>query len=91
MSRLTYIIRASFLGVGLLLSACATVDPEVSTQGVSDPREAENRQMHAFNKDVDRVLFSPVADGYGVLQYSPRQSRFEPVEYSYPAKCPDSE
>lgn len=71
MSRLPHFIRASLLGAGLLLSACATVEPQVSTQGISDPNEVDNRQMHAFNKDVDTILISPVADGYGSIVPQP--------------------
>jgi len=71
MSRLTRSFRVSLLGAALILSACATVEPQVATQGISDPKETENRQMHAFNKDVDTIVVSPVADGYGSIVPQP--------------------
>lgn len=71
MSRLTRAIRFSLVGAGLFVAACANVGPQVSSQGLNDPQEAENRQMHAFNKGVDKVLYSPVADGYGTIVPEP--------------------
>lgn len=52
------------LGV-LVLSACAGQDPDaLASRGIYDPYEAENRQVHAFNRDFDRKLVRPVSNGY---------------------------
>ena len=65
-------MKFAVFGAGLLLSACTSMEQQVATQGgINDPNEVENRQMHAFNKDVDRILFSPVADGYGSIVPKP--------------------
>ncbi|MEI4232330.1 MlaA family lipoprotein [Roseovarius sp. D22-M7] len=52
------------LGV-VVLSACAGQQPDAQTsRGTFDPYEEQNRQVHAFNKDLDRKLVRPVAKGY---------------------------
>jgi len=48
----------------LAVTACAS-DSAVSSKGVYDPHEAENRGTHQFNKDVDTYVVSPLSDGYG--------------------------
>lgn len=47
------------LAVGGGLSACG---PSPVTDGVNDPNEAANREVHEFNKSVDRALLRPVAN-----------------------------
>lgn len=46
----------------LLLAACGGPD---RPGGIYDPYEAQNRRVHAFNRDLDRALLRPTADAYG--------------------------
>ena len=46
----------------LAISACTTPDQPVET---FDPYEAENREVHAFNRAVDASALRPAATGYG--------------------------
>lgn len=50
--------------LGAFVSACATAGP---TQAINDPDEAHNRQIHEFNKDVDRTVLRPASRTYAVL------------------------
>lgn len=45
-----------------MLAACSTPPSSTATY---DPDEAENRNVHNFNKALDRNLVAPVARGYG--------------------------
>lgn len=38
--------------------------PPVET-GINDPREAHNREVHAFNQSVDKALIAPVSRAFG--------------------------
>jgi phospholipid-binding lipoprotein MlaA len=52
------------LGV-VVLSACASQQPDAQTsRGTFDHYEEENRQVHAFNRGLDRNLVRPVAKGF---------------------------
>ena len=64
--RKTLSMLASLSGiVGLFaMTACG---PAVSTAGISDPREAENRQYHQFNLAVDKNIVRPLANSTGKL------------------------
>ncbi len=44
-----------------VLSACAAPQG----QGINDPYEAHNREVHEINKDIDRTVLRPVSRGYG--------------------------
>ncbi len=44
-----------------VLWACAAPVPS----GINDPDEAANRQIHAFNRTVDRALLKPASGAYG--------------------------
>jgi len=46
-----------------LLAGCAGQDP-AATDDVFDPYEETNRDIHDFNKGLDRALVGPVASGY---------------------------
>ncbi len=50
------------------LAGCAT---SPSPQGISDPYEARNRQIHNFNKSVDTNIVRPSAFGYGAAAPGP--------------------
>jgi phospholipid-binding lipoprotein MlaA len=39
--------------------------PVSSAPGIDDPWEAQNRQVHALNKSIDRAVIRPVAGGAG--------------------------
>lgn len=51
------------IGVVLLTGACA--DPPVSSGSVYDPLERQNRNVHNFNREVDRRVLRPVSQTYG--------------------------
>ncbi len=52
------------LGVGLL-SGCSVPGPGGAPDGIHDPYEGSNRRAHAFNRELDRTIVNPVAQGYG--------------------------
>lgn len=53
---------------GLGLAACAR---EPAPQGMNDPNERTNRQVHAFNRGVDKALLRPAASAYGTIVPAP--------------------
>lgn len=46
------------------LAGCSDPDPEL---GYLDPYENANRQMHKFNKNVDKALIKPASQAYGAV------------------------
>ncbi|MDZ7711479.1 MAG: VacJ family lipoprotein [Roseovarius sp.] len=56
-------IPALLLTAVMLVAGCATQDA-AATRDVFDPYEGENRNMHEFNRGLDRVLVRPVSKGY---------------------------
>ena len=50
------------------LSSCA---PNNAPQGFADPNETANREIHAFNRGVDRALVRPAAGAYGSVLPEP--------------------
>lgn len=51
-----------------LVAGCATSqDPATRTDGINDPYEAQNRNIHAFNKGLDRSIVRPVSKGYAFV------------------------
>lgn len=59
--------RSRWIGVTAfaLLSACtASQDVTQGSGGTYDPFESANRDVHAFNKGLDKNLVRPVANGY---------------------------
>ena len=65
--------RQSFgavLAVTALLAGCG---PAEIPQGINDPYEANNRNVHGFNKVVDRNAVRPVAKLYGSAVPGPGQ------------------
>lgn len=55
------IARLASLGLGLLLSGCATLNAPPEEH---DPFEQVNRSVHRFNDALDRNLLKPVAEVY---------------------------
>ncbi len=49
-----------------LLSACAVRDLDPG-DGINDPFEKQNRQVHAFNLGLDRAIVRPTARGYTTI------------------------
>lgn len=45
-----------------LLGACAGAP---GPDGINDPYEAQNREVHEFNRGIDRALVGPASKGYG--------------------------
>ncbi|MBU9697590.1 VacJ family lipoprotein [Rhodobacteraceae bacterium HSP-20] len=63
--------RARSLGavaVAALVSACG---PAAVPSGINDPNEARNRDIHAFNRGVDRMLLRPTANTYSSILPEP--------------------
>lgn len=60
---------ATLLLAAILQSACATQQPAAAPEDRSpaDPWEPLNRRIHAFNMNVDRFTFKPLARGYEAL------------------------
>ena len=53
----------SYLIAALTLSACATTQAS-SSDGVYDPFEGLNRNVHGFNENVDKAIIGPAASAY---------------------------
>lgn len=56
------------LAVLALLAGCAAPAP---VEPYSDPDEARNRQIHDFNRGVDRLVFKPASGAYGGILPGP--------------------
>ncbi len=55
----------SALALVLLVAGCSTPEPgEVSSDGVFDPFEDNNRSVHEFNREVDRLLYRPASTSF---------------------------
>ncbi|MDR2195435.1 MAG: VacJ family lipoprotein [Gallionellaceae bacterium] len=57
-------IRLPFLFVVLLLSGCATTNPQ-------DPLEPFNRSMYKVNDTLDQAVAKPLAEGYNTIMPAP--------------------
>lgn len=58
--------RAAFLmfSVASVAACTGSNGTGLAPDGINDPREAQNRKVHAFNKNLDRNVVRPVALGY---------------------------
>lgn len=54
--------------LALTMAGCATAPVP---QGVIDPNEAANREIHAFNRGVDKALVRPASGAYGSILPTP--------------------
>ena len=54
--------------LAISLAGCAVAP---APQGITDPKEVENREVHAFNQAVDRALVRPAAGAYGSVLPEP--------------------
>ena len=64
-----WIPRAATGMLLLMLSACATVDPEYADP--RDPLESFNRAMFTFNDNLDKYVAKPLAQGYQKITPEP--------------------
>ncbi len=60
------LLRPALLCVAVALTACTPSD-SVTRSSIYDPHEGQNREIHEFNKEVDRFLLSPASNGYGSI------------------------
>jgi phospholipid-binding lipoprotein MlaA len=63
---LSRVLLATVLAASL--AGCATAP---TAQGVTDPNEAANRKVHAFNVGLDKALVRPAAGAYGSVLPGP--------------------
>ena len=56
------------LGLVALLGACG---PAAMPSGINDPNEARNRDIHAFNRGVDKLVLRPTANTYSSILPEP--------------------
>ena len=56
--------KAGLIAMFLALAACSAPEGYVARDGINDPYEQHNRNVHAFNKSVDRGVLRPLARGY---------------------------
>lgn len=61
------ISRAAGLLACVFIAACAAPAHEATSNGIFDPYEPNNRQMHEFNRGLDRALVRPVSKGYTTI------------------------
>lgn len=52
-----------------VLAGCAARDPDqaATDDGFNDPYEASNREVHAFNRGLDKAVLRPVSRAYGKI------------------------
>lgn len=58
------VVRTLPLCFAVILSACAVPEGYVARDGINDPFEARNRNVHEFNKAIDRGVLRPLSRGY---------------------------
>ncbi len=66
-------LRAPIIAFAIagLLAGCSVPGPGASPDGVHDPYEGVNRQVHALNVGLDRVALRPASKVYGVAVPGP--------------------
>ncbi|WP_412507090.1 VacJ family lipoprotein [Roseovarius sp. SYSU LYC5161] len=57
-------LAAAFLAAVVVLSGCAKRDPSLPPGEPFDPYEQTNRQVHEFNRSLDRAVIRPAGKGY---------------------------
>ena len=65
----TKFLKSSILGLSLLVTGCASVDPEFADP--RDPYESYNRSMYAFNDALDSAILKPIGKGYNAIVPAP--------------------
>lgn len=60
--------RAVVVLTCVTLAACAAPPPPAA---IYDPDEAQNRDIHAFNRELDRNLLRPASSAYGAILPAP--------------------
>lgn len=64
-------VLAVALASALVLTGCETADIASRDAGYNDPFEPRNRDVHGFNKGVDRVVIRPASRVYGTVVPGP--------------------
>ncbi len=59
--------RAALLMAALGLSACATAGGVATDDGIRDPFERRNRNIHEFNRGLDRAVVGPAGRGFSAV------------------------
>jgi phospholipid-binding lipoprotein MlaA len=59
------------LAFAALVAGCSVPGPGEAPDGVHDPYEVTNRQVHAFNVGLDRAVLRPASRGYVTVAPSP--------------------
>lgn len=63
-------VRMAF-SLGFLAMAVMSCGPAPIASGINDPDEAKNREIHAFNRSVDKALLRPTANTYSSILPEP--------------------
>ena len=63
--------RPALVVAGLCVALLTACGPAPIATGVKDPNEASNRQVHAFNRGLDRALLRPAATTYSSILPEP--------------------
>jgi phospholipid-binding lipoprotein MlaA len=75
LSRTSWIVRVAVaVALAAAVAACGQPVPSPPGDTAYDPNEAVNRQMHAFNKQVDTYVVRPAAEVYGALLPPPARA-----------------
>lgn len=63
-----HLLKPLLLACALGMSACAATDQTVARDdGIFDPYESTNRQIHEFNRGLDRGLVRPAGRGFSAV------------------------
>ena len=73
------------IGLAAALGGCAAA-PDPDSLGF-DPFEAQNREVHEVNKQIDAAAYGPIARGYGTAVPQPvRRGITQPARQLAPAR-----
>jgi len=82
---------AALAAAALLLAGCAAQDPEAGGD-VFDPYEETNRDIHEFNKGLDRAIIRPASQGFDAAVPDPLETRLRMLaeNFSLPGEIVNS-
>ena len=63
--------KPGMVACAIVLSGLSACGPAPVPSGLDDPNEAQNRQVHEFNRSVDRMLLRPTANTYSTILPEP--------------------
>lgn len=58
--------RLHVIAGAAVLAMLAACGPAGAPNGIEDPSEAQNREIHAFNRSLDKALVRPASNAYGL-------------------------